>query len=332
MTVNNSNVLREFLDHHRTARALVLKGADLRGIHTPGLRADGLDLEEADLRESTLAEVRWKGCILRDALLDGANFTEAVLRMCDLDQARATGAIFVRARLENSTARGARFDRADLTGAVLTDTDFTRASLCGASMEGVSASGAQFRGADLRGARLSNAELVDADLRGADLTDTDLQGADLSGADLRGVVGYDPAAQKEEDQWGNLPPEIKRLSETMTPIVIEVLRTAGRRGAIDARTAERLVEEAARRRSPSPHNAPSPDTLKAVSRVLDELGDDVLPTLLSALQYPNDQEPPPEVKAMILRLREEFSLDEAASAEDVLSQLMRGLGNPPRRP
>jgi hypothetical protein len=164
--------------------------------------------------------------------------------------------------------------------------------------------------------------LVDADLRGADLTDADLAGADLHGADLRGVVGDDPALLKEEGRRGELPPEMKRLAETMTPIVIEVLRTAGEQGVLDRETAEHLIEEAARFQKTSPENAPSPDTLKAVSRVLDELGADVLPALISALRQPNEDEPPPEVKAMILRLREELSLDETATAEDVLLRLM----------
>lgn len=323
MTLDPGNVLRELLEHRRTARDLVLKAANLRGLHLAGLRADGLDLEEADLRESSLTQVKWKGCILRDARLDAADFTDATLRLCDLDQVRATGATFVRTRLENSTARGARFDGADLTAAVLTDTDFSRASFRGAILKDVSASGVAFRGADLRGARLRDAVLVDSDLRGADLTDADLQGADLRGADLRGVVGDRAVLPKDETgSTAELPVELKALSETMTPIVLEVLRTAGRRGAIDPATAKRLVEEATRHRGASPRNAPSQDTLNAVSRVLDELGDDVLPALIGALRQPNDSEPPPEVKAMILRLRQELSLDETASAEDVLLQFI----------
>lgn len=144
MNVDYIRILQELLEHHRTASALMLKRAQLRGIRLGGLRADGLDLEEADLRQSTLADVKWRGCIVRDALLDGADFTRAILRMCDFDQARATDAIFVLARLENSTARGARLDGADFTRAVLTDTDFSRASLRGANLQGVSASGAFF--------------------------------------------------------------------------------------------------------------------------------------------------------------------------------------------
>lgn len=323
------NDLQTLKNSHRTARDLMFKGADLRGGNLSGLRADGLNLEDTDLREISLTEVRWKGCILRDARLDAADFTVAVLRMCDLDQARLLNAILVRACLENCTARGARFDGADLTGAVLTDTDFSRASFRDANLEGVSASGADFRGADLRGARLQNADFVDTDLRGADLTDADLRGADLSGADLRGVVGDDPVLQKEENQWGELPPEMRSLTETMTPIVLEVLRTAGQSGVMDPETAERLIKEAARHQSASTDNGPSPDTLKAVSRILADLGANTLPALFGALQQPNKDEPPPEVKAMISKLRDALSLDETASVEDVLSRLIDGIGRPP---
>lgn len=325
MDLSATEQLRGFLTGGRTARDLRLKGAELRGISLPGLRADGLDLEEADLRESSLTGVKWKGCTLRDARLDAADLTGAVLRLCDLDDARLNGATLAQARLENSTARGARFDGADLTGAVVTDTDFSRASLRDTNMEDVSASGADFRGADLHGARLKNAALADADLRGADLTGADLLGADLRGADLRGVVGIDPAFQKEETQWGGLPPEMRDLAEAITPIVLEALRTAGERGFIDSETAQRLIEETARHQGASPRNAPSPDTLKAVSRILEELDDNVLTTLIGALRQPDGSEPPNEVKALILRLREELGLDETAGAEDVLSRLAGGI-------
>lgn len=322
--ISQENQLRNFSNQRRCARDLVLKRANLRRICLPGLRADGLDLEEADLRESGLSRANWTACILRDARLEAADFTEAVLRLCDLDHARADNAVFARARVENSTARGALFDGANLTGAVLTDTDFSRASFRGAILENISASGTDFRGADFRGARLRNAVLIDADLRGADLTNADLEGVDLSGADLRGVVGDNPALRQDDSAWGALPLEMRRLTETMTPIVIEVLRTAGRRGVIDPATAQRLVEEASRQRSLSPRNASSTDTLEAVSQVLDELGDNVLPTLISALQQPNDSEPPAEVKAMILRLQQTFGLDETASVEDALERLVHG--------
>lgn len=315
-----------FAGGHGTARDLILQGIDLRGVQLAGLRADNVDLREADLREAALEGVKWTGCILRDALLQEVEFSEAVLRLCDLDGARLTRVMLAQARLENCTARGARFDGADLTGAVLTDTDFSRASFHKANLERVSASGAGFRGADLRGARLRNADLCDTDLRGADFTDADLDGADLAGADLRGVVGDHPALKGDQGTWGELPAGMRSLTETMAPIVREVLHSAGARGAIDKETTERLMAEAAARQGDSPRNAPSADTLKAVARVLEGVGDDALPALFGALQQPNGSEPPAAVKAMILRLRDELGLDETASAEDVLSRLLNRTG------
>ena len=330
MTINSADILKESIERQRTARDLILKDANLRGVRLAKLRADNVTFDGTDLSEAMLTEVRWKKCSLRDSRLEAADFTNAILRLCDLDHVRAINSTFINARLENSTACAAQFDNVNFINAVLTDTDFSRASFRDANLENVSASGACFRGADLRGARLQNAELVDADLRGADLTDADMRGAVLRGADLRGVVGIDPALQKAENQWGELPPEMRDLSETMAPIVIEALRTAGQSGFMDPEAAQRLIEDAARYQSTSPRNAPSPDTLEAVSRVLGKLGDNVLPALIGALRQPDKGEPPPEVKALILRLREELGLDETASVEDVLSRLTGGIGRSPR--
>ena len=307
----------------RTARGLVLKNAQLGGLQLAGLRADALDLSDADLRRAVLTAARWTACILRNARLDAADFSDAVLRMCDLDDVRAAGARFMRARLENSTARGARLDAADFSSAVLTDTDLSRASLRGARLDGVSATGVDLRGSDLRGASLRNAVLIDADLRGADLTDADLHDANLHGADLRGAAGHD-AARLATSGAGDVPPAVQDLSETMAPIVAEVLRTAGRSGAIDAETAQRLIDEAARHEAAPPQHAPSPEALAAVSRVIAELGDGVLPVLTGALRQPNQAEPPKEVQDVIRRLCRELSLDEGATIEDLLHRLTHG--------
>jgi uncharacterized protein YjbI with pentapeptide repeats len=307
----------------RTARDLLLTDAKLRGLQLDGLRADGLDLVDSDLRDSSLTGITWRGCTLRNARLDAADFSDAVLRMCDLDDVRAPHAKFTRARLENSSARGARLDEADFSSAVLTDTDLSRASLRGARLDGVSATGVDLRGSDLRGASLRNAVLTDADLRGADLTGADLHDANLHGADLRGVAGLD-AARFPASAAGDVSPAVQDLSETMAPIVAEVLRTAGRSGAIDADTAQRLIDEAARHQTTTPERAPSPEALTAVSRVIAELGDGGLPVLVSALQQPNQTEPPKEVQDVIRRLCQELSLDEGATAEDLLHRLTRG--------
>lgn len=322
MTVTFVDTLTAILAECQTAKDLVLRGASLSGIQLSRLRADGLDLEEADLQTASLTEVRWKACTLRDARLDTVDFTDAILRLCNFDRACATNARFVRTRLENSTANGAQFDGANWTGAVLTDTDFSRASFRNANMERVSASGACFRGVDFTGAKLRNADLSDTDLRGADFTNADLDGADLHGADLRGVVGDHPALQGDESSWSSLPTETRHLTETMAPIVGEVLRTAGAKGAIDEATAERLMAEAARYQGKLSSNAPSPDTMQAVTRVLGELGDDILPTLFSVMQQSKGSEPPAAIKDMILRLRDQLGLDEKASVDDILARLL----------
>jgi uncharacterized protein YjbI with pentapeptide repeats len=316
MTTNPALQLEAILRNRQTARDVALKGAQLRGAHLAQLRADNLDLQDADLRESSFHEARWRGCSLRDARLESADFSNAVLRMCDLDGARADNANFSNARLENSTARGARFDNTNFENAVLTDTDFGRASLRAANLSGAQASGADFRGADLSRTNLRNAILVDADFRGADLTDADLEGADLHGADMRGVIaaGITPASG------------IEALSETMAPIVGEILRTAGKSGHIDAHTLSGLMDEVNEIAPPSSENVPGPDAMAAVSRVLSELGDDVLPALMRAFAQPAGSEPPPEVQALILRLRDHLGLDETATAEDVFERLMQGFG------
>jgi uncharacterized protein YjbI with pentapeptide repeats len=324
--------LRALVDSHQTARDLVLREANLRRVKLAGLRGDGLDLSDADLRESDLTGVRWKGCALRDARLDGADLTGAVLRMCDLNQARLTGATLTDAHLENSSAAGARFDEADLSGAILTDTDFSRASFRDANLEGVEATGADFRGADLRGAWLKNAQLTDADLRGADLTDAILDGADLRGANLTGAIMDQPVGPKEASQWDALPPELRGLAEMMTPVVMEALRTAGRSGIVDPEVVRRLSQDAARLPAPSPRNTPSPETLKAVARVVAQLEGGALPALLKSLQQPDGQEPPPEAKALISRLSAELALEETADAEDVLTALLEGLAGGRERP
>lgn len=319
MNVKPSDILQVTIKRQQTARNLVFNGADLRGLHLMKLRADSLDLEEADLRESYLTEAKWKGCILRNARLDGAHLTDAVLRLCDLDQARATNAKFIRTRLENSTACGALFDGADLAEAVLTDTDFSRASFRGANLEGVSASGASFRGADLSAANLRNAELVDADLRGADLTDAELEGAILEGADLRGAIGIE--ASQEEPAMDALPEELKPLIGTVAPMVDEMLRNAGQTGFLDPEAVEQLQKQMDDIQRAHLSRAIHPDTLKAVSEVIESLSDETFPSLLAALRQPGDGNPPPEVKVLIQRLGQALNLGNGASPDEILTKL-----------
>jgi uncharacterized protein YjbI with pentapeptide repeats len=272
-----------------------------------------LALEGADLRGANRSQVHWTSCVLRDAILENADFSRAILRMCDLDGVRAAHAVFTGASVENCTARGARFDAANFAGAVLIETDFSRASMRSAQLTGVSASGADFRGADLRDAVLRQADLTDADLRGADLTGADLTGADLHGADFRGAVGHDADPQQA-------------LIDTMSPLVVEVLRTAGQSGAIVPETAARLIDEASGARS-----APNPATMQAVASILSGWSD-AIPRLLAALREPDRADAPAEAKELIQRLAEALSLDGPASAEAVLTRLTERLAKPPHAP
>lgn len=319
MTIHPTDQLESLVRSRQTARDLTLRGVNLCGIKLVGLRADGLDLEGSDLRESSLTEVKWKGCVLRDARLDAANFTDAVLRLCDFDRAWATNAIFRRSRLENSTARAAQFDRADFTDAVLTDTDFSRASLCSANLEGVSASGASFRGADLRDANLRNADLADADLRGADLTDANLEGANLDGAALEGAIGV--AAVPQEPGMETIPEELKPLIGTIAPLVDEMLRSAVQSGLLDAEAMDQLQQQMADMQQTHPRRSLHPDTLKAVSQVIDSLDEETLSTLFASLKQSDNADPPPVVQALIQCLGQSFALDDNASPEEVLAKL-----------
>lgn len=317
-------LLRDHLDRRRTVRDVAYRGADLRGAQLRQLRADALDLEDADLRGAAFASARWTGCKLRGARLDEADFAEAALLMCDLDEVRASKAVFAKARLENSTACGATFDAADLRGATLTDTDFARASFRGANLQRVEASGVNLRGADLRDADLTDADLTQADLRGADLTGARLDGADLQGADLRGAIGGpdQPAESSEEDAAAPMPEAWKPLADTMTPIVQEILRTAGRRGTIDSATAARMLQSFRGGGKPQQH-LPL-ETINAVSRVLNELGDDILPSMLAAMRQ-DGGEPPAAVQELIRRLGEELAMPEDGTTEDLVERMS---GNP----
>ncbi|WP_018632718.1 pentapeptide repeat-containing protein [Neomegalonema perideroedes] len=146
--------------------ALDLARTDLRGLSTalvgaagpiplrgapPGLDASrsraAFDAVEADLT----------GANLREADLEGGDFSKAILRRADLAEAKALSVSF--------------------RGADLREADFAYAKL----------SGADFSGADLRGTSLVFADLRGADLKGADLTGAFAPGALFFGARLAGA-------------------------------------------------------------------------------------------------------------------------------------------------
>ncbi|MEO0406912.1 MAG: pentapeptide repeat-containing protein [Cyanobacteria bacterium P01_A01_bin.135] len=315
--------LKKFLKSGQTARNLSFRKASLEGIDLANFRADNINFEGANFQESKLINTRWVDCILRDAQLNSADFTDAVFRLCNLDQARINDTKLSSAYLEDSTARGAQFDRAILTEAVLTDTDFSRSSFCDANFEGASASGASFRGADLSRAVLRNADLSDTDLRGADLTDADLEGVILDGADLRGAIGIE--APSEKPTAAAMPEELKPLIGTVTPLVEEMLRSAGQGGFLSPEAAQQLQAQMADVQHAYPSQSAHPDTLQAISQVIGSLGDSDIPSLLASLEQPNSDAPPPSVQVLIRRLGQVLELSEDASAEEVLTKLSASL-------
>ncbi|MGI0486547.1 hypothetical protein ACN4EK_13995 [Pantanalinema rosaneae CENA516] len=64
-----------------------------------------------------------------------------------------------------------------------------------------------------------------------------------------------------------------------------------------------------------------PDTVKAVSQVIDSLDEEALSTLLASLQQSDNADPPPVVQALIQRLGQSLSLGDNASPEEVLAKL-----------
>jgi hypothetical protein len=106
---------------------------------------------------------------------------------------------------------------------------------------------------------------------------------------------------------------------TMTPIVAEILQTAGRRGSIDATTATRLLETLPSVTGSRPSLAP--ETMTAVSRILADLDTSKLPRLIAALQQQSG-EPPADVKDLIGRLATELRVPDGGTVDDILAHLV----------
>lgn len=218
--------------------------------------------------------------------------------------------------MSRTVPRAALASTTPISGARFSPTDSSRASLCRANLEGAAASGVILRGADLWDANLAGADLTDADLRGADLTGANLEGAILHGADLRGAIGA-PATAQEQPSPEDIPAAFLPLAETMTPIVRQILQTAGQSGTVDAAMAARLLETLEAR---SPQAALPPEALTAVTRVMSELGTTTLPALFAALKQ-RDGVPPAEVKELIRRLAESLQMPEGGTTEDLLQKV-----------
>jgi len=119
-------------------------------------------------------EVYWVN--LRDADLQGADFTASILDKADLRQANLKGAIMEETQLKGADLRGAKLQGCDLEKA-----DLQKAKL----------DSAIFELANLQGVRLDSASLRGTIFRGTRLDNTNLSSALFEGADFKGINGVD---------------------------------------------------------------------------------------------------------------------------------------------
>jgi len=185
------------------------RGSDWSGAHAPGLTflkldltgmklagaeltkavflecvLDDVDATGARLPKAAFVKPRGERAVLRDAVLDGACFTEASLPGADLQ-----GASLDKTNLRGAKLAGAKLERARMAGA-----DLSEGELAGANLYRAQARGARLDRADLTGARVVAADLMEASLTRARLHGADLRGANLFRADLSRVL-LDTATQ-----------------------------------------------------------------------------------------------------------------------------------------
>ncbi len=224
-----TGMIKDHLTHCRfdkepqSGRRTILRGASLGGANLAGATLAG-----ADLSGATVAEVRWRGANLTDAVLAGmvpATFNDLDLTGTDFTGVDFAGFDLTRTDLSKAVLSiPPRFGSAKLTdgtrgvniaghkfppryelfkGADLTGVDFSRAELFEANLErttlnkaklvGANLNFANLRGAKLRGATLGvqpGSEIHAATLRGAFMPDIDLSDADLRTVDLTGAHLY----------------------------------------------------------------------------------------------------------------------------------------------
>ena len=100
-----------------------------------------------------------------------------------------------------------------------------------------------------------------------------------------------------------------------------MLRSAGQTGFLDPEVVDQLKKQMDDIQSTHPSRSIHPDTLKAVSEVIESLSDEAFPSLLAALGQPNEGDPPPEVQALIRRLGQALNLGNSASPDEILAKL-----------
>lgn len=114
-------------------------------------------LKESNLSDFNLRKFNLAGVNLKEATLNGTDFTEANLARVNLKEANLLGAKFINANLQG----------ANLKETILSDCNF---------------SGADLRGANLKEVKFRNADFTKADLRGVDLHQAIIQGGNFKGA------------------------------------------------------------------------------------------------------------------------------------------------------
>ncbi|MFT5686262.1 MAG: hypothetical protein ACI8RZ_007218, partial [Myxococcota bacterium] len=184
-----------------------LSGADLTGANLARANLDGADLTgaklcrvigirskwretylgEADLTDIDLTQADLNAAELNDANLSGANLTGAKMKNAVLDGVNFSEAVLIEARLSGSSFKKAVLAGVDLTGANLARADLTDANLMGANLTGANMESIVLLRTDLSAARLRNANLTNANFAETILEQTDFTRADLSDADMEGA-------------------------------------------------------------------------------------------------------------------------------------------------
>ena len=196
------------------------RGANWRGLIIPNLDLQGAQLCRADLRGADLSHCMLEGADLRLARYDCQT---KVPQDFDLER---SGAVGPGAKLNGAFLNNADLREVDLRGAVLMGAYLSGADLTGGLLDGISLAGADLRRATLRGAmcrgtRFGTSQLDMTDLRGADLQDASLESVEsIKGADFSFCKGLEPQQiavllsrdAQELDHWNPLTRGTARTS------------------------------------------------------------------------------------------------------------------------
>jgi uncharacterized protein YjbI with pentapeptide repeats len=163
-------------------QSCILVNAHLRGANFSNAMMQEADLAGVQLQSAVLNGAQLQGASLIQAEMRGAHFNGAAMQGMNLVQVGLEGADFTDANLQ-----GAQFNEARATGAVFTDARLEGVDFAEARLQGARLNRARLRGANFQGAGLQGADLSLARLEGANFSGAQLQGADLAEARLRGA-------------------------------------------------------------------------------------------------------------------------------------------------